>query len=551
MIEANELQEKLQALGAAYAAQLPEKIGQIEQAWKQFPHDDWDEESFATLHRMVHSLTGSGKTFGFALLSDVARSLENHLAKIGQEKAALNEEQCTYIQVLISELYQVAAFRDTEDIAGLNDVVQISRHVTDRKMIFMVEDDCALAESLRIQLNYFGYDVSVFNTLADFNASIQADSEVVVLMDISFPEDSLGGINFMKEFQRQRSVPLPVIFITAHNDFATRLDAVRAGGIAFLNKPVNIGNLIDKLDALNLTSLPELYRVLVVDDSEAITAYYAAVLEHAGMTVRTVNNPFDVMGLLFEFVPDLILLDIYMPGCNGLELAKVIRQLDDFVSIPIVFLSAEGNLDKQLFAMGLGGDDFLTKPIQPQHLVSSVSSRVRRSRVLRSLMVRDSLTGLLNHTAIKGQLDREVARAIRQGTRSCFAMIDIDHFKQVNDTYGHPAGDRVIKSLARQLKQRLRVTDMIGRYGGEEFAVVLCDTDGAGALQVLDNIRKDFSQLRHMADGKEFSASFSCGIAEVSHYDNPNRLCDEADMALYKAKHAGRNRVILADAQAD
>ena len=243
-----------------------------------------------------------------------------------------------------------------------------------------------------------------------------------------------------------------------------------------------------------------------------------------------------------------ILLDIYMPECNGMELAKVIRQLDVFVGIPIVFLSAESNLDKQLFAMGLGADDFLTKPIQPQHLISSVSSRIQRSLILRSFMVRDSLTGLLNHTAIKDQLDREVAQTKRRGMPLSFAMVDIDHFKQVNDTCGHPTGDRVIKSLSRLLKQRLRETDMVGRYGGEEFAVILSNTDGETAAKVLDAIRRDFAQLRHLADGKEFSVTFSCGIVDTSFFYDSTKLCDAADRALYKAKHTGRNQIILGHA---
>ncbi|MDX8399404.1 MAG: GGDEF domain-containing protein, partial [Gallionellaceae bacterium] len=188
-----------------------------------------------------------------------------------------------------------------------------------------------------------------------------------------------------------------------------------------------------------------------------------------------------------------------------------------------------------------------TKPIQADHLVSSVSSRIQRSLLLRSFMVRDSLTGLLNHTTIKEQLEREVARAKRQGLPLTFAMVDIDLFKKVNDTYGHPAGDRVIKSLARLLKQRLRENDLIGRYGGEEFAVVLVDTDGASAITVLDSIRKDFSQLHHLADDKEFTTTFSCGIATFNGSNSSAKLCDEADKALYKAKHAGRNQIMLAD----
>jgi diguanylate cyclase (GGDEF)-like protein len=128
-----------------------------------------------------------------------------------------------------------------------------------------------------------------------------------------------------------------------------------------------------------------------------------------------------------------------------------------------------------------------------------------------------------------------------------FAMIDIDYFKQVNDSYGHPVGDRVIKSLSRLLKQRLRTSDLVGRYGGEEFAVVLVDADGVTAMKVLDNIRDDFSQLRHLAEEKEFTVTFSCGIADVSQFPDATKLSDAADKALYKAKHAGRNRVMLAD----
>ena len=201
-----------------------------------------------------------------------------------------------------------------------------------------------------------------------------------------------------------------------------------------------------------------------------------------------------------------------------------------------------------LSALGLGGDDFLTKPIEAQHLVSSVSNRIKRSLVLRSLMVRDSLTGLLNHTAIKAQLSHEIVRAKRQGKPMAFAMIDIDNFKKINDSHGHPVGDRVIKSLSRLLKQRLRENDLVGRYGGEEFAVVLVDADGAAAKKIMDTIRKDFARLRHLAELQEFSVTFSCGVADITNYSDASILADAADKALYKAKHAGRNRVMLADA---
>jgi diguanylate cyclase (GGDEF)-like protein len=164
------------------------------------------------------------------------------------------------------------------------------------------------------------------------------------------------------------------------------------------------------------------------------------------------------------------------------------------------------------------------------------------------LSLKDPLTGLSNRRHFKAVQERAIEVVARSGEPALLLMLDIDHFKKVNDTYGHPAGDRVIKSLSRMLKQRLRETDMVGRYGGEEFAVILSNTNGETAANVLDAIRKDFAQLRHLAEGKEFSATFSCGIADVSFFADSVKLCDAADRALYKAKHAGRNQVLLAEA---
>ena len=552
MADPTELQAKLELLCDAYAAQLPEKLSQLEQVWDQLPQDSWDGEGFQTLHRMVHSLTGSGKTFGFSLLGDVARNLEEHLNQIAQAKTALNEDQRKDIHKLMSELSQAASYRETlfSDHAGLIAVAPPNHDALSLRRIFVLEDEPEQAEELKVQLGYFGYEVTVFNTLADFRFAMQQTSDVVILTDIAFPDNTLGGIEVIKEIQQGRDIPFPVIFISAHDEFLIRLEAARAGGIAYLSKPVNIGKLIDKLEALTSTLATSPYRVMIIDDSVDITTYYSEVLEQAGMATKVAHNPLNVIKTLLEFAPDLILIDLYMPKCNGMDLAKVIRQIDAFVSIPIVFLSAEIDLDKQLVAMSLGGDDFLAKPILPQHLISSVNSRIRRSLILRSLVLRDSLTSLFNHTAIKDELDREVVRSKRHGTPLAFAMIDIDHFKQINDTYGHPIGDRVIKSLARLLKQRLRASDLVGRYGGEEFAVILANADRAAALQVLDTIRQDFSQLRHLSDGKEFTVTFSCGIADVSQFRDATKLIEASDKALYNAKHAGRNQVALSDAPA-
>jgi diguanylate cyclase (GGDEF)-like protein len=241
-----------------------------------------------------------------------------------------------------------------------------------------------------------------------------------------------------------------------------------------------------------------------------------------------------------------------MPQCSGIELAQVIRQQDPFVSIPIVFLSAEDDTDKQLIAMSGGGDDFLTKPISAHHLISAVIARAIRSRTLRSEMIEDSLTGLLNHTRILEQLDLEIVRSKRNASPLSFAMIDIDHFKTINDSHGHPVGDRVIKGLARLLKQRLRKMDSIGRYGGEEFAIIFPQTEGKELLNKLEEIRRGFSKLLHRSADPliEFSATFSIGLAQLTDTINTvDKMVQAADKALYMAKEQGRNCTVFYNQQ--
>ena len=347
---------------------------------------------------------------------------------------------------------------------------------------------------------------------------------------------------------------LSVIFISARGDLTARLQAVHASGEAYFTKPVDIGRLIDRLDILTARQSPEPYRILIVEDEKMLATHYELILQQAGMATTVITDPMHVMQPLVDFRPDLILMDIYMPNYGGKELAKAIRQQDAYVSIPIVFLSNETNIESQLEAMHFGVDDFLAKPIEAEHLVSSIEHRVERARILRSFMDRDSLTGLLNHTKIKEQLDIEASRAKREDSKLSCAMIDIDYFKSVNDTYGHSTGDRILKNLSRLLRQRFRKTDSIGRYGGEEFAVLLPDTDGPTATKIIDEIRAAFAQIRHQFDDAEFYVTFSCGVSSLPPYEDANQLTEdanqlteEADKALYEAKSAGRNRVVLAD----
>jgi len=413
--------------------------------------------------------------------------------------------------------------------------------------VLLVGDDVETADQLGARLLGFGYEAQGVNDLADLSNAIAEIDPAAIVLDQEFAGAQHAGAKALAVYREGSDLACPVIMLSSHGDFESRLAAARAGCHAFLTKPVFATDLVDLLDLATSESGTDSARVLIIDDDPLICQFVAAILENAGMTTLSLEDPTQVLDQMVDFAPELMIVDLWMKQCSGKELASVIRQQPQYGSIPIVFLSGEGDKDVQLDAMSEGGDDFLTKPIIAKHLLAAVNMRIRRFRELRDTMIRDSMTGLYNHTTTKQMLENELERAQRTGADLCFAMLDIDHFKAVNDTHGHAVGDVVIKSLARILKQRLRRIDVIGRLGGEEFGVILTGTAVAEAVSVMESIRETFAATIHQAESTTFSSALSCGIAAFPAYETGEALTEASDQALYQAKEGGRNRVIVAE----
>lgn len=539
---------RLQKIRETFLHQLPTRLEELEGAWEVCAHPGAAREAQEHLFRLLHSLKGTSASFGLGTLSREAAEGERLAKEAMEAGGAPAVDWRPRMQACLSRIGEAMGQVETAPVSSRS-APQVSAprpgsREGRRKRVFLCETDPSLRQSLSDQMRCFGFEVEAFEELETARQALRAMPPDALVMDVLFPGLALDAPEVVELTLRGS---LPMVFTAQRSDLALRLSAVRAGSSAFMVKPVNTTELCSALAKLMSVETPEPYRVLVVDDDPSLAAYHAQILEDAGMETRILTDPLQTLGPLVEMRPDLILMDMYMPGCDGMELAKTIRQMGAHFSIPIVFLSSETDEDKQFTAMRTGGDEFLTKPIKAHHLVSAVSVRAERMKILRSQMVRDSMTGLLNHTATRDHLDSAITQARRTGGEVCFAMIDVDKFKSVNDTYGHAIGDRVLIALARMLQQRLRKSDIAGRFGGEEFAVVLPDCELSRAVAIMNDLRENFSTITYETAGTSFRSTFSCGVSALSAHPDAMALCKAADDALYQAKHGGRNRVVTLD----
>lgn len=346
-----------------------------------------------------------------------------------------------------------------------------------------------------------------------------------------------------------RSLPRDAakIFVGGAISFAARKRCADLGVDAVVADPLDARELADWLEHFDDRTASGRATVLIVDDDELAAECVAALLSERGIDAEIVGDPTRVLEVLERTCVDLVLLDLDMPEVNGIDLARVIRQNRRYLSMPIVYLSAEDDPETQMYARRFGGDDFLSKRTDRALLVRLLELRIERARVLRNLIERDGLTGLVHHARFVERVGQEVARSRRTGSDLALVLIDIDHFKTVNDTWGHQTGDFALRRLAASLCAHLRRTDVVGRYGGEEFGVLMLDTPPDRAAPVIDAFRRHFSMLDLAAPGGTFRVTFSAGVADGQRASDTAALIASADAALYRAKSSGRDQVVLAD----
>ncbi|MEZ9525845.1 GGDEF domain-containing protein [Enterovibrio norvegicus] len=485
----------------------------------------------------AHKLAGTATTLGFVDLGERGRDIEI-LTRPFLEKQALPKGDAD-LESIIQSLSYVSTIepKRPEDMT-YGEVTLLHEQGRTKQLVYVVAEHAEDTKDMVEQLQFIDYEVVSFDSADTLKLALDKEAPSVLIVDLR-EFDLLDEVT--KVWRKASGIPLVVL--SSSESWDSRLNAAQAGAFAFFQKPIEYDDILEVLDNLWESSNAQ-YRVLIVEDERMLAEHYSIILQGAGMKTLILENTEHLLDEIGEFSPDLVLMDLYMPNCSGVEAASVIRQHKSHTNLPIVYLSGETDLKTQMQALQVGADDFLTKPINDLHLTQAVSIRAKRFRQLSALMDRDSLTGLLNHSNLKVALDRELSRARRHHSQVSFVMIDIDHFKSVNDKYGHPVGDKVIKGVARLLNYRFRKTDTCARYGGEEFALILPDTPADIALRLIDEFRLTFSKTPFSNGPETFYSTLSAGLATFPEFQSIETIIEAADSALYLAKEKGRNRVV-------
>jgi diguanylate cyclase (GGDEF)-like protein len=540
------IQEKLRALCAEYTRKLPEKIQRIHAEWQQLS-ETWTEESFDNFHRDIHSLCGSAAIYGFDGLSKAARVLETYLRNLDPTIMIHTPAIVLDISKLLDD-FDDAAKSPEKMHASYQQFAVTTRTENEvpKKTLYIVGREQEFILRLSEGLGHEKFDIKVVADIDMMKLEMKngLDSSAIILDIDLMNKADIHKITALRQNQETTS---PLICISESADLKTRLKSVRLGASAFFQKPFDMLLLVKMLSESDDGEYTAPYRVLIIDDTASLAEYYALVLTQAGMITHLITNPMTLMEAMTDFQPDLLLMDVYMPTCSGLELATVLRQEPLYMGLPIIFLSTENDKLKQLSAMSAGGDDFLMKPILPQHLVSAVRSRAKRAGILSSLMVRDSLTQQLNHATLLESLKVELTRSLHHKKPLSLIMLDIDNFKKINDDNGHLIGDYVLRKLSEFLFSHLRRIDVVGRYGGDEFALILVGADKMASKNICEKICESFSRLQFKSSNFEFRVTLSAGIASYPMISTVKDMVAAADKALYKAKSMGRNRVVHID----
>ncbi|PSF33096.1 hypothetical protein C7H19_20600 [Aphanothece hegewaldii CCALA 016] len=411
--------------------------------------------------------------------------------------------------------------------------------------LLIIDHDRQNTKLLTLEAKSWGIEAQAVQNVTEARIAIALHCPDIVLLDLPIADTSENELHLLSELS-QANPPIPVLVSTATESFTERLKVAKMGGQGFLHKPISPDLVMESVTHLLQHKAPPVGTLMIVGADSAMLDLFSNLLSPWGFQLIFLRNPQQFWDTLEQSNPDLLILDFELPNISGIELCQIVRQDPQWNDLPILMLSAEREANTVQKVFEAGADDFIHKPIVGPELIARILNRLERINKQRRLSNTDGLTRIANRRKAVQEIERLIRIANRQQKSLCFALLDLDHFKDINDRHGHEIGDQVLKKLGELLKQHFREEDVVCRWGGEEFALCLFGMEKKQAIDRLNAFLAIWRQQIFIGKNQEsFRITFSAGIAQYpTDGQDLQSLYQAADTLLYLAKEKGRDRVL-------
>ncbi len=422
------------------------------------------------------------------------------------------------------------------------------------KRVYHLTDGGSLAVEIDHKLETGRYPLDLLEDAETLREMLGAFAPSMVIVDAAFlPQlDAIGDA--LKLARARTSQRVALVVLAESNDISTRLKAMRAGADAFISLPVTALEAITRIEELLEGETSEPYRVLIIEDDRSQALFAESILRKAGMETRAVMDPISALEELNAFRPELILMDLYMPDCDGMELTTLIRERDAYTNIPIVFLSGEHDEEKRFDALSAGGDDYLEKPIRPKHLISAVTNRVRRARsTLKRVQAhdpRDPVTGLYDRAHVLERLSEALAGedAPRQVGGLLFLLVD--GAQNIRERIGLTAFDQLMGQAGAFLSGQTLAVDFCARFGDTSFIALLAERGESELMVIANRIQRAFDQHVFEASDRSITLAIAVGVSTFAqNLGEAAAMVNAAERACVTARTNPEQRVALFQTQ--
>ncbi len=478
------------------------------------------------------------------LLKRLARKLLEHSEKLElgvrpeKEKPIIDEPVIESAEQPAPEASEGVETEDDSEATG--DSAQDHGLYLDKNTIIFVSESGQRFQDLHEKFESLGVDVCMAASIDDARQKGTEIAGSIIVAPIKFADQNEQLPD--NEVEEERT---PLIFTAEEDNQVERLLALRSGGTGFMVEPLSLSGLLEHIECQYDIHADSPYRVLVMEDSKAQARYYEKVLGKGHFEIRVVSNPKVLLEALRGFEPEIVLMDMQMPTCSGIELTRIIRQMPRYASLPIIFLSAEESLTKQNQALMAGGTSFVVKPVEKEQLKFLAKLYCHRYRELNPQIGSNPDTGLAYSKYFKQQVLVESARMSRGTGNTAMAILQIDQNEELIKGTHFTAINVAIQQLALLLKKRLRKTDFIGHLETGQLGVIFTTGLCNDWMVILDDIRVQFAQLSFHREHQDTPMSISIGMSELSHGWDAHRWFESAHMALHEALSSGGDKIIL------